>query len=86
MTFELVGDDVRQRGLAESRRPEDQHVIQRLAAHARRLNEDLHLRLDVRLPDVIGEGLGPHRAIDDLVLAPAGAGDDPILFDAHARF
>jgi hypothetical protein len=43
--LELIGDDVRQGGLAEARRPEDQHVIQGLAALARRLDEDLHLVL-----------------------------------------
>ena len=41
---------LRQRGLAESRRPEDQHVVQGLAAIARRLNEDLHLVLTVGCP------------------------------------
>ena len=37
---ELVRDDVRQRRLAESRRSEQQHVVERLAALARRLDED----------------------------------------------
>jgi hypothetical protein len=33
---QLVGDDVRQRGLAEAGRAEDQHVVERLAALAAR--------------------------------------------------
>ncbi len=84
--FQFVGDDVRQRGLAETGRPEYQYMIQGFAAHARRLDENVHLRFDVRLPDVIGEGLGAHRPIDHFIVAAAGAGNDPILFDAHARF
>ena len=43
---QLGGDDVRQRGLAQARRTEDQHVIERLGAHARRVDEDRQLRLD----------------------------------------
>ena len=37
---ELVRDDVRQRRLAEPRRAEQQHVVERFAALARRLDED----------------------------------------------
>ena len=42
---ELGRDDVRECGLAEPGRPEDQHVIQRLAALARGAHEDFQLRL-----------------------------------------
>ena len=72
---ELVRDDVRERGLAEARRAEDQHVIERLAAVARGRDEDLHLRLHGRLADVVGERLRPHRAVVDLFLALAAGGD-----------
>ena len=54
---ELGGDDVRQRRLAEPRRPEDQHVIERLAALRARADEDLQLRLDLRLTDVLREAV-----------------------------
>ena len=64
-------------------RTENQHVIERLAAHARGLDEDVHLSLDVRLPDVVGEALRPHGAIHHLIVAPGGARYDPILLDAH---
>ena len=37
---ELTRDDLRQRGLAEAGRPHEQHMIERLAALARRLDED----------------------------------------------
>ena len=66
-------------------RTEDEHVIQGFAAHARRLHEDLHLGLHVGLTHVVGEALRPHGAIDDFVVPPTGAGNDPILFDSHAR-
>ena len=51
----FVGDDVRQRGFAQARRAEDQRVVQRLAATARRLDEQLHLLADRRLADVFGQ-------------------------------
>ena len=35
---------MRQRGLAQARRTEDQHVIERLGALPRGLDEDVHLR------------------------------------------
>ena len=68
---ELVRDDVRERGLAEARRAEDQHVIERLAALARGLDEDLQLRLDRRLADVVGELLRAHGAVERLRPRPA---------------
>ena len=52
---QLGGDDVGERGLAQARRTEDQHVIERLAAAARGADEDLELRLYRRLADVFGE-------------------------------
>jgi hypothetical protein len=61
-------------------------MIQGLAAHSRRLDEDVHLRFDIRLPDVIGKRFGAHCPIDDFVVAAPGTGDDAVLFDAHARF
>ena len=63
---QLAGEDVGERGLAEAGRPEDQRVIQRLAAHHRRLHEDLELRLDLLLADVVREPLRADGAIDGL--------------------
>ena len=83
--LEFVGDDVCERGLAEARRTEDEHVIQGFAAHARRLHEDAHLGLHVGLTHVVGEALRPNGSIDDFVVPPTRAGNDPILFDSHAR-
>ena len=58
---QFVGNDVRQRGLAEAGRPKYQYMIQGLAPLARGLYENIHLRLDVRLPDVVGQRLRAHR-------------------------
>ena len=65
---ELAGEDVGERGLAQSGRPEDQRVIQRLAALDRGLHEDLELRLDLLLADVVREPLRADGAIDGLFL------------------
>ena len=81
--LQFIGDDIRQRGLAETRGPENQHMVQRLAALPRRLDEDCHLILDVRLPDVVGESSRPHSPVDHFVVAAAGACNDAILFDTH---
>ena len=48
---ELVGNDGGQRGLAQPRRAEEQHVIQRLAARFRRLKRDRQLFLGLGLAD-----------------------------------
>jgi hypothetical protein len=45
----LVGDDIRQRRLAQSRRSVQQHVVQRVAAHERRLDEDAEVLDDLVL-------------------------------------
>ena len=44
---ELARDDLRQRGLAEARRADEQHMVERLLARARRLDE--HLEVGARL-------------------------------------
>jgi hypothetical protein len=54
---ELVGDDVRERRLAEARRAEQEHVVHRLAAPLRRADEDPELLARFRLTDVLGESL-----------------------------
>src|SRR6266545_1895103 len=51
----LVGQDVRQRGFAEARRAEEQNVIERLLAIARRSDGDLQVRFDFLLTDVLLE-------------------------------
>ena len=68
----LAGDDMRQRGLAEAGRAEQQHVIQRFLALARRLDEDRQLAAHLFLPDVFVQRLRSQRALDHLFLHGSG--------------
>ena len=83
---QLAGEDVGERGLAEAGRAEDQRVIQRLAALDRRLHEDLHLRLDLFLADVVGEPLRADGAIDGLLFARSRGLHDAIVAHSFGRF
>ena len=75
---QLVGDDVRQRGLAQAGRAEDQHVVERLAALARGRDEDLHLLAHRRLADVLGQRLGPDGTVDGDVFVGGLGGDQAV--------
>ena len=82
---EFVGDHVRERGLAQTGRTEDQGVVERLAALAGGGDEDFHLRFHRGLAHVIGECLRPHRAVVDFFFALAGGGYDAIGFYRHGQ-
>ncbi len=79
----LVGDDVCQRGLAETGRPEDERVIERFVSPAGRLDEDLHLLPDRALTDVVVEPLRPQRPVEPALTAFLPGTDQPIGLDAH---
>ena len=64
---ELGGDDVGERGLAEPGRPGEQDVVERLAAAARRLDEDPELLGDLRLVDEVVEGGRAQGPIEILI-------------------
>ena len=64
----LEKNDVGQRGLAQAGRAEQQHMVQRLAALACCADEDLELLTRLGLADVLGQQLGPQRALDRLLL------------------
>jgi hypothetical protein len=87
---ELVREDVRQRGLAEAGRPEQQHVVERLAALPGGGDEDRELLADLLLPDVFVEPARPQCALDDFFLHAGHLAADHALqlvaFDGHARF
>ena len=51
----FVGEDVGERGFAQARRAEDQHVVQRFGAFARGADENLHLLAHHRLANVVRE-------------------------------
>ena len=77
----LVGDDMREGRLAEARRAEDQHVIERFAAVARRRHENVHLLPDARLADVFLRRAGPDGAIETAVFVALHRARQSIVFD-----
>jgi hypothetical protein len=69
----LVGEDLRQRGLAKPGRAAKEEVVEWLAAPARGFDEDLEVVLVLGLPDVVVEGLGAEGAVEARVVALRGA-------------
>ena len=61
---QFVGDDLRERRLAQARRAVEQHVIERFAAAARGLDGDLDVFLHARLADVIGQALRANAGVE----------------------
>ncbi|KAG1487407.1 hypothetical protein G6F52_014195 [Rhizopus delemar] len=51
---QLVGADVAEGSLAQAGRPEDQHVVQRVATTLGRLDVDFHLLAHRHLAEVVG--------------------------------
>src|SRR3974390_498420 len=75
-----------QRGLAEARWPEDEHVIQRLGPLACGVDEDRQLCLDGLLPDVVGERARPDRPIDGVIACTRDRIEHPLFAEgAHVR-
>ncbi len=60
----LLGQDVRQGRLPQPGRAEEQHVVERLPAFARRADEDLQVLDDPVLPDVLRQMPRPERLLD----------------------
>jgi hypothetical protein len=75
---------VRERRLAQARRAEQQHVVERLAPAARRLDEDGELLARFLLADIVGEPHRPQRAFELLFLGGGGGRrDQAIAFNGH---
>ena len=64
---EFARHDLRQRGLAEAGRTDEQHVIQRLVTLARRLDEDREILARLRLADEFRQQLRAQRGVADIV-------------------
>lgn len=75
---QLVGDHMAQRCLAEAGRPEDQHVVQRLAAPLRRLDVDVQLFAHRLLAEILVQPLRPDAGLDGVVFAGGGGIDDAV--------
>ena len=73
----LARDDLGERGLAKARRPEEQHVIHRLAPLLGAFDEDLQVVLGCRLSDELGQRLGPQRSV--LILDLRGGGEKGVI-------
>ena len=67
----LARQQVRERRLAQAGRPGQQHVVQRVAALARRLHVDRQVVGDLPLPDELGEAARPQRRVLVAVRAAA---------------
>src|SRR5207247_90682 len=61
------GDEVREGGLAEARRAAEEHVVERLAAPPRRLDEDLEVVGGLALPDVLVERARAQGGVEGLL-------------------
>ncbi len=72
---EFARDDLRQRGLAEPGRADEQHVIERLLPLARGIDEDLQIGARLRLADEFGQLLRTQRGVADIVGAALGRDD-----------
>ena len=74
----FVGDHVGQRRLAEPRRPVEQHVVERLAARARRLDGDLEVVLDLVLADELAQPLRTQLQLEGRVVVHRHGRDDAV--------
>src|ERR671910_825839 len=68
---ERAADDLRERGLAEARRADEEHVVERVLARFRRFDEPLQVRPRLALADELGQHLRPERRFG-VVLAALG--------------
>ena len=69
---QFARDDLRQRRLAEAGRPDEQHVVERFLARARRLDEHPQIGARLFLADEFGEPLRAQRGIDVVVALVGG--------------
>ena len=75
----LVGNDMRQGSLAQSRGTKDQHMIKRLGAISRGADEYLHLLLDRFLANIFSQKTRSDCPVKGFVLAPATGRNYSIL-------
>ena len=80
----FLGNNARERRLAEARRAVQQHVVERFAALFRRRNEDGKVALRLLLPDVFRERLRAQRALL-CVLAQESLGHDRLFINIGSK-
>ena len=76
--FEFVRDHVRERSLAESGRPEDQHMIERSFASPRRFDVDPELLARDRLAKIFGQALWADRRLDEFLVGARDGRNEPV--------
>ncbi len=66
-------------GLAQAGRPEDQHVVERVATPLGRLDVDFHLLAHRYLAEVVGKALGADAGVGGVILAGGAGADDAVV-------
>ena len=74
--IQLIGDDRGQRRLAQSWRPEKQHMVQRLAARLGRLQRDRQLLFRLRLANELTQHPRPKLEFKGILLIGPRRGDE----------
>jgi hypothetical protein len=69
---QLARDDLRQRGLAEARRADEQHMVERFLARARRLDEHRQIGARFFLADELAQSLRAQGGVRVVVAALGG--------------
>src|SRR5579884_4301362 len=82
---ELLADDVGEARLTESRRADEEDVVERLSPALRRVERDRELLLHARLADELVETARPEAALD-LLLVVAQRGRQELGDSVHAAF
>src|SRR5262249_35929078 len=80
---ELVRDDRREGRLAEPRRPAEEHVVEHVAACARRLDLDTQVLAHGLLADVLVERPRAERRLDDAVVLELDRRDGTVVTGRH---
>ena len=78
-TVELGRDHVGEAGLADSRRAEEQHVVEGLAAGAGGLDRDAQVGDHLRLADVLVEQARAQRDLEAEVVVDRASGDETVV-------
>lgn len=77
----LVGDDVGEGGLAQTRWTEDQQVIERFTPLTGRFDKDLHLFADGILTGVVSQLLGADSPVNNVILTGGTGRDEAVCFN-----
>jgi hypothetical protein len=76
---QFVGNNIRERSLAQPRRPVEQHMIQRLTPRFRCLNGNVKILFDLVLPDEFLQPLRPQLKLKRRIILDRSGGDEPVF-------